>query len=183
MPWSLRAIGNIVARVAVDLQASQDDLDGPHRMGTDEISYRRHHLYLLVVVDHERKRLVHAVDGANKATANGFFDALGPERTARLRHISADGAPWLNTVISLRAPQAVLCADPFHIVHWAMEALDKVRRQSRNEVHGRCGRNYRARGEQAPEGLPLGAVEEPRQAVPGRAGAWPTSPRSTRGCT
>ena len=147
MRCSWRAIGNIVARVAADLRAGQDDLDGLRRIGIDEISYRRHHRYLLVVVDHDRKRLVHAVDGANKGTVNGFFDALGPERTAQLTHVSADGAPWLNTVISLRAPQAVLCADPFHIVQWAMEALDEVRRQSWNEVRERRGRNYRARGE------------------------------------
>lgn len=99
------------------------------------------------MVDHDRKRLVHAVDGANKATLNGFFDALGPERTAQLTHVSADGAPWLNSVISLRAPAAVLCADPFHVVQWAMEALDEVRRQSWNETRERHTRGHRSRGE------------------------------------
>lgn len=91
--YSWRTIGAIVARVAADLRAGDDGLDGLRRIGIDEISYRRHHRYLLVVVDHDRKRLVHAVDGANKTTLRGFFDALGPVRTAQLTHVSADGAP------------------------------------------------------------------------------------------
>jgi transposase len=144
---SWRTIGAIVARVAADLRAGEDDLEGLHRIGIDEISYRRHHRYLLVVVDHDRKRLVYAVDGANKSTLNGFFDALGPERTGKLTHVSADGAPWLNAVISARAPRAVLCADPFHVVRWAMEALDEVRRQSWNESRQQRTRGQRATGE------------------------------------
>jgi transposase len=147
MRCSWRAIGAIVARVATDLRAGRDDLEGLRRIGIDEISYRRHHRYLLVVVDHDRKRQVDAVDGANQATANGFFDAFGPERARQLTHVSADGAPWLNAVISIRAPQAMLCAEPFHIVQWAMEALDEVRRQSWNEVREPHARGKRARGE------------------------------------
>lgn len=144
---SWRVIGAIVARVAADLRAGADDLDGLRRIGIDEISYRRHHRYLLVVVDHDRKRLVHAVDGANKTTLRGFFDTLGPARTALLTHVSADGAPWLNAVISEKAPQAILCADPFHVVRWAMEALDEVRRRTWNEVRRHGGRGRPATGE------------------------------------
>lgn len=48
--------------------------------------------------------LVYTVEGANKATVNGFFDTLGAKRTRQLTHVTADGAPWLNAVISLRAP-------------------------------------------------------------------------------
>ncbi len=144
---SWRTIGSMVARVVADLHDGQDGLDGLRRIGIDEISYRRHHRYLLVVVDHDRRRLVHAVDGANMTTLRDFFDALGPTRTAALTHVSADGAPWLNTVITERAPGAVLCADPFHVVRWAMDALDEVRRQTWNEVRVRRTRGLSPTGE------------------------------------
>jgi len=144
---SWRTIGAIVARVAADRRAGADDLDGLRRIGIDEISYRRHHRYLLVVVDHDRRRLVHAVDGANKTTLGAFFDLLGPARAARLTHVSADGAPWLSEVVTRRAPQAILCGDPFHVVRWAMEALDEVRRQTWNEVRRRGRRGRPATGE------------------------------------
>jgi transposase len=60
---------------------------------------------------------------------HAFFDALGADRAARITHVSADGADWIAGVIADRAPQAVLCADPFHVVSWATGALDEVRRE------------------------------------------------------
>jgi len=44
-----------------------------------------------------------------------------------LTHVSCDGAEWIHAVVRARAPQAVICLDPFHVVAWAMKALDKVR--------------------------------------------------------
>ncbi len=87
---SWRTIGAIIARAAGAID-DQGALDGVRRIGIDEISYRRHHRYLLVIVDHDRRRLIHAVDGANKKTLATFFDRLGPERTAAITHVSADG--------------------------------------------------------------------------------------------
>ena len=33
-------------------------------------------------------------------------------------------------------PDAVRCADPFHVVRWATDALDEVRPQAWNEARG-----------------------------------------------
>jgi transposase len=75
-------------------------------------------------------RLVWAAPGRDQATANRFFDELGPERCAQLTHVSADAAGWLADVIDARCPNAVRCMDAFHVVAWATEALDVVRRES-----------------------------------------------------
>jgi transposase len=141
-----RTIGRIVARVAGDLEG-QDLLDGVRRIGIDEISYRRHHRYLLVIVDHDRRRLIHAVDGANTKTLTAFFDQLGAKRTAAITHVTADGAPWIARTVRQRCPQATLCADTFHVVAWATAALDEVRRQTWNEVRDRRGRGHVATGQ------------------------------------
>src|SRR4029079_12280079 len=61
------------------------------------------------------------------ATVRAFFDDLGAERSARISHVSADQASWIRTVVTERCPQAVQCADPFHLVAWANEALGNVR--------------------------------------------------------
>lgn len=142
---SWRTIGRIVARVAADL-TDGDVLDGVRRIGIDEISYRRHRRYLLVIVDHDRRRLIHAVDGANTKSLHGFFDRLGPDRVAAITHVSADGAPWIARTVTERCPQATLCADTFHVVAWATEALDEVRRQTWNDVRQRRARAQRAIG-------------------------------------
>lgn len=141
-----RTIGRIVTRVAGELD-DEDLLDGVRRIGIDEISYRRHHRYLLVIVDHDRRRLIHAVDGANTKTLAAFFDRLGAERSAAITHVTADGAPWIARAVRRRCPRATLCADTFHVVAWATAALDEVRRQTWNEVRDRRGRGHYATGE------------------------------------
>lgn len=124
-----RTVGSIIARVWADVDAVTDRFDGLARIGIDEISYRKHHRYLTVVVDHDTGRLLWAKAGRTKDTVRAFFDTLGPDRSRQLTHVSADGATWITDVVAERAPQAIVCADPFHIVAWATDALDTVRRQ------------------------------------------------------
>ena len=86
--------------------------------------------------------------GQDKATLGSFFDALGPERSAQITHVSADGAAWIAAVVAERCPNAVRCADPFHVVKWATEALDEVRRAAWNDARkaARSNETKRSRG-------------------------------------
>ena len=122
-----RTVGSIVARVWADTGGAVDRLEGLARIGIDEISYRRGQRYLTVVVDHDSGRLVWAAPGNSAATLRSFFDALGETRSAAITHVSADGADWIAVVVAERIPQAVVCADAFHVVQWATAALDQVR--------------------------------------------------------
>lgn len=124
-----RTVGKIVTRVAGDAVAARDPLDGLVRIGIDEISYKRGHKYLVVVVDHDDGLLVWAKPGRDKKTVGAFFDALGEERCAAIRLVSADGAEWIADVVAARCPNAVRCMDPFHVVQWCTDALDDVRRE------------------------------------------------------
>jgi len=132
-----RTVGAIVARVGTDIDARVDRLAGLRRIGIDEISYKRRHRYLTVVVDHDSGRLVWAAPGNNESTLHRFFDALGDERAGLLTHVSADMAHWIAAVVSVRAPHAIRCADPFHVVAWAIDALDVERRRAWNDAAGR----------------------------------------------
>lgn len=136
-----RTVGSIITRVWADVEALGDRLDGLTRIGIDEISYKRGHRYLTVVVDHDSGRLLWAAPGRDRATLRAFFDLLGAQRCALLTHISADGADWIAEVATERCPQAVQCADPFHVVKWATEALDEVRRAAWNDAR-RSGQTY-----------------------------------------
>ncbi|MFP5380522.1 MAG: ISL3 family transposase, partial [Vicinamibacteria bacterium] len=117
---------------------------GLERIGIDEISYRRGHKYLMVVVDHDTGRLVWAKAGHNRATLQEFFDLLGPERAAKIRLISADAAEWIGDCAITNCKNATLCLDPFHIVRWATQALDVVRRWVWNTLR-RMGLGDRAK--------------------------------------
>ena len=124
-----RTVGRIVTRVSVDATAGVDRFAGLRRIGIDEISYKRGHRYLTVVVDHDRGRLLWAAAGRDEATLRSFFAALGEERCAAISLVSADAAVWISTVVAECCPQAQLCIDPFHVVQWATRALDDVRRE------------------------------------------------------
>ncbi|MGH8973419.1 MAG: ISL3 family transposase [Acidimicrobiia bacterium] len=107
-----RTVGAIITRVVAEARAARDPFDGLRRIGIDEISYKKGHRYLMVVVDHDSGRLVWAAPGHDKRTLAGFFDLLGEDRCTA----------------------ATLCTDPFHVVSWATDALDEVRRQVWNDA-------------------------------------------------
>jgi transposase len=134
-----RTVGAIVTRVAAAqdqarASAGLDRLDGLARIGIDEISYRRGQKYVVVVVDHDNGMLVWAADGRSKETVQAFFDQLGAERTAQISHVSADAAEYIAKVVIARCPDAVRCADPFHIVQWANEAITRTRVDAWNQA-------------------------------------------------
>jgi transposase len=109
-----RTVGSIVARVWADVERLHDRFAGLRRIGIDEISYKKGHRYITVVVDHDSGRLVWAAPGRDKATLGKFFDVLGEERSSQITHVSADAADWIADVVAERCPNAVRCADPFY---------------------------------------------------------------------
>ena len=129
-----RTVGAIITRVAADAMAGVDRFAGLRRVGIDEISYKKGHRYLTVVVDHDSRRLIWAASGRDRATLGRFFDLLGADRCAAITHVSADMADWIAEVVAQRCVNAVRCADAFHVVAWATEALDEVRRQAWNDA-------------------------------------------------
>jgi transposase len=157
-----RTVGAIVARVSADNDADVDRLAGLRRIGIDEISYKRHHHYLTVVVDHDSGRLVWAAPGRDEATLGRFFDLLGDERCALITHVSADAAEWIARAVARRCPNARRCADPFHVVAWATDALDVVRRQAWND----------ARGGRPPTRTSTRRLASERHATPLKAARW-----------
>jgi len=144
MPWTkasaeLRitweALANIVARVAGGAAGLLDRLEGLRMIGIDEKSWGKgQEKYLTVVTDHVSGKIAWITGGRSHETVGAFFDALGPERSALLTHVSADGAEWIHDVVRARAPQALICLDAFHVVKWAGERLDELRRRLAGEL-------------------------------------------------
>ena len=134
-----RAVNNACVRVATEALGRIDLLDGLVAVAIDEVKYKKGQRYLTIVCDHFTGQVVWAAEGRSKATVNLFFDALGPERAAMLRFVSADGADWIRSVVADRAPDAIVCVDTFHVVGWATDALDEVRRTEWNRLRADGG--------------------------------------------
>jgi len=80
-----RTVGAIITRVCADIGMAHDRLGGLRRIGIGEISDKRGHKYLTVVVDHDARRLVWATPGRDKATLGTFFDVLRRSRCGPVR--------------------------------------------------------------------------------------------------
>ena len=139
-----RSVGGICERVASEAQREIDLLAGLRRIGIDEISHRKGHRYLTVVVDHDSGRLVWAAPGRDRKSVEAFLDALGEERCKQLELVSCDMAAWITLPVGERCLNAELCLDPFHVVALATDALDEIRREVWNEAR-RAGHTQTAR--------------------------------------
>jgi transposase len=124
---SWRTVGRACGRV-VAAELDPGRLDGLFRIGVDEISWRKHHKYLTLVVDHDRARVVWGASGKDAKTLDQFFDQLGPERAALIEAVSMDLGPAYLKSVTEHATSAIVCADPFHLVKLVGDALDEVRR-------------------------------------------------------
>ena len=120
-------VGSIIQRVVARRQRP-DVLDGLTHIGVDELSYRRHHEYITVVVDHRRGHVVWAQPGKNADTLKAFFDELGTERCAKLEAVTIDMSGAYIKAVTECSPQAQIVFDRFHVQRLVQDAVDEVRR-------------------------------------------------------
>ena len=145
-----RTVGSIITRVWADTGGAVDRLENVTRIGVDEISYRRGHG---VSDGRGGPRHQSAAVGRGGPRPGHAAELLRPPRRDQKRcgslTSSADGADWIAMVVAERCPNAVLCADPFHVVRWATDALDEVRRQAWNTARAAARHEpSRSRGRQ-----------------------------------
>ena len=137
MRVSWRTVGHIIQRV-VERKMGEPDrmLDGLVRIGIDELSYRKGHSYITIVVDHDRGVIVWASEGKDAGALDAFFQALGPERAAKLQLATIDMSKAYIKSLRQNAPNAEIVFDRFHVQRLAHDALDEVRRQVQRELRG-----------------------------------------------
>lgn len=130
-----RTVGRIIRRLTKRHRDKHGDrLDGLRIIGVDELSYRRHHEYITVVLDHERGEVVWAAEGKSADTLRQFFALLGPERCALLEAVTIDISGAYIKAISEASPQARIIFDRFHVQRLAHNAVDEVRREEVREA-------------------------------------------------
>ena len=94
-----KTVGNCISRAREFLEPDVTKrLDGLVNIGIDETIYKKGHKYITVVVNHDTNEVV-----------------------------TGDGATWITECVNEFIPDAERCVDNFHVVEWAMEALDEVR--------------------------------------------------------
>jgi len=122
-------VGKLIQRVVRRQRGDADRLDGLRVIGIDELSYRRHHEYVTVVVNHETGKVVWAAKGKSAATLKQFFEQLGPERCAKLEAVTIDMSGAYIKAVTEASPEATIIFDRFHVQRLASQAVDEVRRE------------------------------------------------------
>lgn len=122
-------VGSITRRVQESLEKGQGSrFDNLEEIGIDETSYKKGRKYMTVVVNHKTGHLIWAKKGHGKEVLTEFFKGLTEEQRAKIKYVTADGAGWIADCVRDYCPNAERCIDPFHVVMWATETLDDVRK-------------------------------------------------------
>jgi len=124
-------VGSIAQRVQKVLEDAQPNrFDNLVKIGIDETSYKKGHKYMTVIINHENGHLIWAKKGHGKEVLTEFFKMLTAEQRASIQFVTADGARWIADCVKDYCPNAERCIDPFHVVAWANDCLDEVRKQA-----------------------------------------------------
>lgn len=122
-------MGSIARRVQESIEKEQSSrFDNLKEIGIDETSYKKGHKYMTVIVNHKTGHLIWAKKGHGKEVLSEFFKGLTEEQRTKIKYVTADGARWIADCISDYCPNAERCIDPFHVVAWANDSLDEVRK-------------------------------------------------------
>lgn len=129
-------VGRCVNRTLNDIEPERSKrLDNLVNIGIDETSYKKGHKYITVIVNHDTNTVVWAAQGHGKGVLTQFYKQLSPEQLSSIRVVTGDGAKWITECVNEFTPDCERCVDPFHVVQWAMEALDEVRREVWREAY------------------------------------------------
>ena len=129
-------VGRCINRTLNDIEPERSRrLNNLVNIGIDETSYKKGHKYITVIVNHDTNTVVWAAEGHGKAVLESFYRQLSKEQLASIKVVTGDGARWITDCVNEFTPDCERCVDPFHVVQWAMEALDEVRREVWNAAY------------------------------------------------
>ena len=146
----------------------RQELDGLTHIGVDEIARKRGHVYMTVVYDLKKSRLVWVGDGRTRETLERFFDFLGEDGSKRLEAVCCDWRSYVNAVRARAAGAHRLRQVP-HRGHLG-KAVDDVRREEireKGQAHKDLVKNSRYLWLKNPWNLTGGQAERLRQAEHG----------------
>lgn len=123
-------VGNCVKRVQKNIPFFQPmNFKSLRKIAIDETSYKKGYKYITTVQNLENGEIVWAHEGLGDEVLKAFFVAMTEDERNKVEYVVADGAQWITRCVEKYCPNAKRCVDPFHVVSWATEALDTMRKR------------------------------------------------------
>ena len=96
-------------------------------LAVDEISLKKRHHYLTVIINWENGRVLWVGEGRKYETMKAFFDSLTDEQKAAIEAIAMDmWDPYIKAVKE-SCPHTSIVFDQFHVVSAFSRVIDKIR--------------------------------------------------------
>ena len=98
-------------------------------LGIDETSYQKHHEYVSVITDRDRRVVLEVLEDRTKERVLTWLDSNSPAQLAAIETVSMDMWEAFINAFQERLPEAdrKICFDRFHIAGYFGKAVDEVR--------------------------------------------------------
>lgn len=123
-----------IDKLFLEAQYGVPDFDGLRLLAVDEISIRKGHRYLTVVLDYETGRVVWIGPKRQARTLKTFFNLLTPRQRKHLEAIVLDMWDPYIKAIKEKVPHVKIVFDLFHVVAQFSRVIDQVRNSEYRKV-------------------------------------------------
>jgi transposase len=110
------------------------DLSNLCFLAIDEISYKRGHKYLTIVINYVLGNIIYVGEGKGAESLDDFWKQLGPIRSKKIKAVSIDMGRNYISAVQNNLPKAKIIFDHFHIVKLFNDHLSRIRRKIFNNA-------------------------------------------------
>jgi transposase len=128
----------------IDTGRGLEDFSGLVSVGVDETSKRKHHDYISLFVDMEKRKTIYITEGKSSDTVKEFKKDLEMHNgnAESVENVSCDMSPAFIKGVREYLPNAEITFDKFHILKTINEAVDKVRGEEAKSLDILKGTRY-----------------------------------------
>ncbi len=131
-----------IDKLGLQDEFGQTDYAGLRYPAVDEISYKKHHHYLTIVLNFETGRVVWVGKGRKAETLDPFFSEMPGFVRSSIEAVAMDMWEPFMQAVQKWCPQAAIVHDPFHVIANYSRVIDQVRRDEVRKADSKESKQY-----------------------------------------
>jgi transposase len=118
-----------IIKLYLEKTFSKPDLRNITMISIDEISIKKGHNYITIVIDAVTGQPLYVGDGKGEEALEAFWTMLGPRRRKRIQAVAIDMGRAYISAVQKNLPNARIVFDRFHVMKLVNDTLDRLRRK------------------------------------------------------